>query len=393
MSKIKFVRPLYELADIFKLYLEDYLRTHKISSVQRLAVECIQKCRTALLGGHKLQCDVCGYEQIEYNSCRNRHCPKCQGSKRVQWVADRLKELLPIPYFHNVFTMPHSLNDLARYNEALIYDMFFKAASRTLHDFASDPKYLGAIPGFIGILHTWGQNLSYHVHLHFIIAGGGLSADGERWIRLPYKHKFLFPIEALSQRIRTLFARQLRCAYNNDQLVFPPDLAYLQDAANFEQFVNKIAWEEWVSYIKKPFSGPDEVIRYIGRYTHRVAISNQRILDIDDGYVTFKYNLYKDGTVTPSTTRLPADEFIRRFLCHVLPRGFKKIRHYGFLSNGCRQKSIRLIRELLDEVADMLGRAESAVDDFLERLLTCPVCKRGHLLYMDVCALPEVKPG
>jgi hypothetical protein len=289
--------------------------------------------------------------------------------------------------------MTHTLNLLARYNEALIYDMFFKSASRTIHDFASDPKYLGATPGFIGILHTWGQNLSYHVHLHFIVAGGGLSQDGKSWIRLPYTHNYLFPVEAMSRRIRTIFANHLRRAFNDDLIEFPPDMAYLEDPANFEQFVNQVAWEEWVSYVKKPFSGPDEVVKYIGRYTHRVAISNRRILSVENGHVTFKYKIYKDGTATPSTMRLPADEFIRRFLFHVLPSGFKKIRHYGFLSNGCRNKSIQLIRELLDVVAEMLADIESSVYDFLDKILKCPECKSGHLLFFDMCALPEMKPG
>lgn len=386
-------RPKFEVADVVNKYLDDYLQTHNISSSQRFALECIKNCRTSELGGHKLKCDNCGYEQIEYNSCRNRHCPKCQGSKRMAWVQQRLKELLPIAYFHSVFTMPHILNLLALLNKRVIYDLLFQAASYTIHVFARDPKYLGAKPGFIGILHTWGQNLSYHVHLHFIIPGGGLSDDKKKWIRLPYQDKFLFPVKAMSHVMRQKFTELLCKAYQNNELVFSEELAALQQEQEFDRFLQKLAWENWVIYVKKPFAGPDQVVKYIGRYTHRVAISNHRIVDIADGRVTFKYKIYKDNTVTPSTLTLSAEEFINRFLLHILPNGFKKIRHFGFLSNGVRQESIRLIRELLDELVQSLETVHSVVTDWIEKVLKCPQCKVGKLVYEGICALPLLKPG
>jgi len=311
----------------------------------------------------------------------------------MQWVQQRLKDLLPIPYFHSVFTMPHILNLLALYNKRVIYDLLFQAASFTLHVFCKDTKYLGAKGGFIGLLHTWGQNLSYHVHLHFIIAGGGLSDDGKQWIGLPYQEKYLFPVKAMSRVMRQKFTELLLKAYQNNELVFPDELCSLKQEKEFNNFLRKIAWENWVIYVKKPFAGADEVVKYIGRYTHRVAISNHRLINIANGRVTFNYKIYKDNTVTLSTLTLSADEFIHRFLLHILPNGFNKVRHYGFLSNGIRQESIRLIRELLDEFLETLERAQAVVTDWLEKLLKCPQCKIGKLIYDDICALPLLKPG
>lgn len=302
-------KPRYELADVFRLYLACYLLTHKLSTFQHKVVDAILKCRTSACGGHILRCSDCGYERVEYDSCRNRHCPKCQISNKLRWVGERLQELLPIPYYHSVVTMPHSLNMLALYNKEVIYDLFFQAASHALHTFAKDPKFLGAKLGFIGILHTWGQTLWQHVHLHFIVTGGGLSADGSRWVNLPYRKKFLFPVKALSKRLRKRFAELLRKAYYKGELVFPDELAHLTRPAAFEAFVDKVAWENWNSYVKEPFAGPEEVVKYIGRYTHRVAISNYRILDIADGKVTFRYKKYRDGETTHETVSLPSDEF------------------------------------------------------------------------------------
>jgi len=333
-------KPRYELADIFERYLDRFLSSHKLSVLQYKVVSAIRWCRTEKLGHHLWKCSHCGYERPEYNSCRNRHCPKCQVKNKFQWMSDRLEELLPVPYYHAVFTMPHSLNTLALYNKAVIYDIFFKAVSRALHTFAADPHYLGAQMGFIGILHTWGQTLCQHIHLHLIVPGGGISNDGSRWVNLPYKKKFLFPVLAVSKRVRKNFAELITKAYRDGRLVFPGRLKYLEHGPTFDVFINKVAWQNWNCYSKKPFAGPEEVVEYMARYTHRVAISNGRLLDISGGKIRFKYKKYKNRKVYRRTLELNSDEFIRRFLLHVLPRGFKRIRHYGFLSAGCRKDDI-----------------------------------------------------
>ena len=309
------------------------------------------------------------------------HCPKCQVSKKLKWVRERLSELLPIPYYHVVFTMPHSLNLLALYNKDLIYDLFFQATSHALNVFAQDPKYLGGKLGFIGILHTWGQTLWQHIHLHYIVPGGGISNDGSRWVSLPYRTEFIFPVKAVSRRVRKKFAELLQKAYDRGELLFPDELAHLKNRSEFKRFLNKVAWEKWICYAKKPFSGPEDVVEYIGRYTHRVAISNHRLLNIDDGEVTFRYKKYRDNTVEHRTMKLTAEEFIRRFLLHVIPRGYKRIRHFGFLSNGCRTKNIELAKRLLSDLAEKI---EEVTDSLLDRcdetdFLKCPVCKSGIL--------------
>lgn len=302
-------------------------------------------------------------------------------------------DILPIPYYHSVFTLPHSLNLLTLYNQQIIYDIFFKTVSQTIHDFSKDTKYLGGKGGFISLLHTWGQNLSYHVHIHVIVAGGGLSFDKSRWIGLPYGKKYLFPVKAMSCRLRKLFSESLLKRYKNNELQFPEELCCLNDERNFIQFLNKVAWEDWVCYVKEPFSGPSEVIKYVGRYTQRVAISNHRLINIENGKITFKYKIYKDGTLTSSIMSLPAKEFIRRFLLHILPDGFRKIRHYGFLSNGQRQSSLELIRELLKVTIEMLTQGEAVVLDLLEKVSKCPSCKIGHLFYSGDCAIVSLEPG
>ena len=373
----QYEKPKYEIADILRMYLPEYLKNHKLSPIQLNAVYDIMKCRTSALGFHKLKCDQCDYESIEYDSCRNRHCPKCQGTKRLQWVEDRLSEILPLPYFHSVFTMPHSLNILALYNKKVIYDIFLQSCGITIKDFAKDPKYLGAKVGFVGILHTWGQQLWTHVHAHFIIPGGGISIDEKRWVHLPYRKKFLFPVKAMSQRMRKIFSDKLQKAYDNGELVFPDELSYLEREENFKRFLNKVAWDKWINYVKKPFSSPEKVVKYIGRYTHRVAISNHRILDITNGKVTFKYKEYKacteqsrsNGNVTPKIMTIKAEEFIRRFLLHILPKGFKKIRYFGFMCNGLRSKCIQLAKDLLQVITTEATESISAFNSILEKLL------------------------
>ena len=383
-------RHTYEVSDIFNDYSEEYLNHHKVTPYQRKVINAIRRCRSAALGYHKLTCDVCGYEQIEYNSCRNRHCPKCQGRNRLQWVSSRLRELLPFPYFHPVFTAPHLLNLLALYNKRIIYDLLFQASSYTLKIFAADPKYLGGLPGFIGILHTWGQNLCYHIHIHYIMAGAGLKPDGSGWVRLPYRDKFLFPVKAMSKVMRQKFTELLLKAYHNHLLVFDGKIADLSDESKFRQFVHKLAWENWVVYVKKPYAGPEVVLKYLGRYINRVAISNSRIIDIHDGKVRFKYKIYRDHTVTPATMTLSATEFINRFLLHVLSSGFKKIRYYGFLSNSMRRKCLGLIQEYSSQLKDNLIDIVATVKSWIYH---CPCCNVGELHYCGYTWMPIFEPS
>lgn len=384
------------LAEIFDRYLSDYLRNHRISSYQERVISAIRACRTAVLGGHVWRCTDCGFKRHEYDSCRNRHCPQCQVYQKLKWVAARLSELLPIPYYHTVFTMPHSLNDLALYNKELIYDLFFKATSQALNTFAQDPRFLGAKLGFIGILHTWGQALNHHIHLHYIVTGGGLSNDGKSWVNLPYRKKFLFPGKAVSMRVRREFAKLLWKAYRDDKLVFPDSLAYLKEPSSFDRFLGKVAWENWKSHMKEPFGSPEVVVKYIGRYTHRVAISNSRLNSISDGRINFAYKKYLNGKVYPGKMRLESDEFIRRFLLHVIPAGFKRIRHYGFLASGQRTKALAAARRLLEVAAQKLADAQSAFDACFsddDDRLKCPQCKSGILKICEIIAPQAMAPG
>ena len=384
------------LAEIFDLYLEGYLRNHHVSPYQERVIAAIQACRTSALGGHVYRCNQCGYQRYEYDSCRNRHCPQCQVFQKVKWVAARLTELLPIPYYHAVFTMPHSLNNLALYNKKLMYDLFFKATSSALNTFAQDRRFLGAKLGFIGILHTWGQKLNHHIHVHYIVTGGGLSGDGSRWVNLPYRKKFLFPEKAISRRVRRTFAKLLWRAYIQDKLVFPDSLAHLKHPYAFDRFLNKVAWEDWKSHMKEPFGSPEIVVKYIGRYTHRVAISNGRLNSISDGKINFDYKKYQDGKVYPDDKTLDYEEFIRRFLMHVIPAGFKRIRHYGFLASGVRTKSLKAASRLLDAIARKLADAQSAFDAWFDdgdNKLNCPHCQQGILQVCEIIAPARLAPG
>ena len=388
-------KPEYEVADVLRLHLGDYLEENGANTDQWKAINAILKCRTSDLGYHKIGCDTCDYEKIEYNSCRNRHCPKCQGALRFKWVEARLKDLLPVSYYHVVFTMPHKLNSLALHNKAIIYDLFMKATGQTLYEFALDPKYLGAKIGFVGLLHTWGQLLPLHVHMHYIVPAGGLSIDGSGWKNLPYRKKFLFPSKAMSRRVRNIFSKMLQEKYDKGELLFPDDLSHLKNPTKFKRYLNKVAWSHWYNYVKKPFSNPENVLKYIGRYSHRIAISNPRILDISDGHVTFSYKKYKDGTATMSTTRITGVEFIRRFLLHILPKGFKKIRYFGTLSSGLKRKSIELARELLGVCQEQLEQVESYYNDLLEQRKKCPNCETGTIYLVEKIdpRIPHLRPG
>lgn len=413
-------KPAPGLADIFDRYLGVYLKSHRLSGYQHKVVSAIRSCRTSALGGHLFRCNKCGFKRPEYDSCRNRHCPKCQGYQTIKWVAARLAELLPIPYFHSVFTMPESLNALVLYNKELLYDLFFKATSHALNAFAQDPRFLGARIGFIGVLHTWGQALNQHIHIHYIVTGGGLSnacpeqgrracpeqgrracpeqgrRAGVRWVNLPYRKKFLFPAKAVSMRVRREFARLLWKAYREDKLVFPDELAYLAEPSCFDRYLNKVAWQNWLCYMKEPFGSPEVVVKYIGRYTHRVAIADSRLQSISDGKIRFAYKRYHNNKVYPGTMTLDYDEFIRRFLLHVIPAGFKRIRHFGFLASGCRTRSLELARGLLAVAAEAVRAAQSAFELWFKDGKDgrqCPECQQGIMEICEVLGPRRLAPG
>ena len=331
-------RPALEVADIFRQYAEPYLREHGTSAQQRRVLRDIESCRTAALGGHVERCDRCGQEAISYNSCRNRHCPKCQGPARARWLEARAGELLPVPYFHVVFTLPAVFSPLALQNPVVLYDLLFRAASATLLEVAANPKRLGAKIGFLAVLHTWGQNLMHHPHLHCVVPAGGLSADGRRWIGAG--PKFFLPVRVLSRVFRGKFIELLKTAFARGRLAFHGNLELLGTATAMERLLDLSVRNEWVVYAKPPFGGPAQVLRYLARYTHRVAISNGRLLELRDGKVSFRWKDYaRDNRAGVMT--LEASEFIRRFLMHVVPASFVRIRYYGLMANRCRAENLR----------------------------------------------------
>jgi len=393
-------RPKYEVADVFRMYLPYYLRNHILSPRQFKIVKAIMACRTAALGGHIKECNHsdCGHEEQSYNSCGDRHCPKCQGVAKNKWLKKRLKELLPTHYYHVVFTIPHLLNNLALYNKALFFNILFEASSMTLKEISSNPKYLGAKMGFLGVLHTWGQALLGHPHIHYIVPGGGIAIDedgNERWLELPKKDKFLFPKKVLSNLFRGKFIGLLKKAYYEGQLKLPDTQAELADTRLFELFIDQVVARRWHVFTKIPFSGPAEVLLYIGRYTHRVAISNHRIVSIDNGRVSFEYKDYKDEA-KHKIMSLPAEEFIRRFLQHVLPPGYHKIHMYGFLANGSRAKNVEKVKRLILANHSFIEFSDEMVEKLIKSLeeyktALCPKCKKGILQIKEGIA-PTVYP-
>ncbi|MCG8603523.1 IS91 family transposase [bacterium] len=378
-------RPAMELADILKRYLPSYLKRHNVSTWQRKILFDIQICRTAACGGHIEACDHCDYRQPAYNSCHNRHCPKCQGIARRRWVSARLKEIFPVPYYHVVFTLPHRLNNLALYNKHLIYHLFYRAASYTLLKFGKDPRYVGGQIGFIGVLHTWGKGMCHHIHWHFIVPGCGLTDDGDLIVS-PNRDKFLFPVIAMSKVVRGRFIKLLKKSYYQQELTIPDCEQALTSPVMFEYFLNDLASDEWVCYAKRPFGGPEQVVKYIGRYTHRVALSNKRLINIDGGRIRFQVKDYKDGGKMEEMT-LEADEFIRRFLLHVLPKRFRKIRYGGFLAQAVREEKLQLARQSLDyETKQQFQTAiTTALDEWTTDLAeTCPNCDVGTLRTLEI---------
>ena len=398
-----FEKPRFELADIFKRFGAAYRATHKLSVQQHKIMRAIERCRTKLMGGSVKACTDCGYVEEHYFSCRDRHCPKCQGGLRWKWVNARLAEVLPIPYYHVVTTLPPLLNVLALYNKKIIYEIFYQASAAALLAFGADPKFLGAQLGLIAILHTWGQTLNYHVHWHFILTGGGLAADEQSWKRLPYRKKFLFPVEAVSMVIRGKFIALLDQAYRKGELQFPPELGYLNHPAEFADFKAKLHQQAFYCYAKPPFAGPENLIKYIGAYTHRVAISNHRLLDITDSEIKLSYRDYRDkderGEGKWKEMSLRWNVFIQRWLWHVVPKGFRRIRYGGFLGgNFTRKKKIALARRLLgvlqEKVLSQAPAATLARNDFDPTFGTkCPLCQGGTMIVIESIPRPWERPS
>ena len=335
-----------EVADVFRRHGGAYRDAHvgHLSRGQRRVMGAVETCRSAALGGHVEQCNGCGGLRIAYNSCRNRHCPKCQGLARAAWLADRQSELLPVPYFHVVFTVPAPIAEIALHNKAVVYGILFTAAAETLRVIAADPRHLGAEIGLVAVLHTWGQNLHHHPHVHCVVPGGGPSADRTRWIGC--RPGFFLPVKVLSRLYRRLFLTSLQAAFEAGQLQFFGALASLTAPAMFAAWLRPLRATPWVVYAKRPFGGPEQVLDYLGRYTHRVAIANSRLVGLAEGRVSFRWKDYRHHNKQKVMT-LGADEFIRRFLLHVLPDGFHRIRHYGYLANGHRAAKLADCRRLL----------------------------------------------
>jgi len=369
-----------ELADIVRAHGAAYRRTDRLVPVQHRALRAIATCRTAALGGHRETCDHCGAVRVAYNSCRNRHCPKCQTLTKERWLAARKADLLPVPYFHVVFTLPHDLNALAQGHPRVLYALLFRAAADTLLTFGRDPRHLGGTIGITAILHTWGQALTQHLHLHCVVTGGALAADGARWIR--GRPSFLFPVRALATVFRAKYLAGLHHARAAGQLTFAGGTASLADRRAFTAFLRQLRAVDWVVYAKRPFAGPAHVLEYLGRYTHRVALSNNRLVDHAEGRVRFRWRDYADHDRVKVMT-LAVDEFLRRFLLHVVPRGFMRIRHFGLLANRTRSHTLPRCRVLLGQPPPTDAPPES-VTQLLHRLVgvdcaRCPVCGEGRL--------------
>ena len=399
------MRPALELADIFREHGPGYRQSHDLRLEQLRVMRAIEICRTAALGGHIEQCSHCPYTYHAYNSCRNRHCPKCQSVARAKWVESRKIELLPVEYFHVVFTLPEPIAQVALQNKAVVYNILFRASAETLLTIAGDPKHLGAGIGFFSLLHTWGQNLLHHPHVHCVVPGGGLSSDRQRWIGC--RPGFFLPVRVLSRLFRRLFLEQLQKAFDQDQLQFFGDLEPLADVQAFARHLAPLQEAEWVVYAKPPFGGPQQVLEYLGRYTHRVAISNPRLLALENGQVSFQWKDYRTQNSSQSKVMtLEVDEFIRRFLLHALPPGLRRIRYGGFLANCRRKHSLTLCRQLLAPLADLLPHPPDCRDWFqtlsAEALLhtgkaerPCPQCGIGTMIRVQTLPVyrwPAIPP-
>jgi hypothetical protein len=380
------LRPALEVADIFRDRGAAWRSANAghVSLEQLKVMTAIERCRTAALGGHVERCEKCSHTVIAYNSCRNRHCPKCQGAAAREWLAEREAELLPVPYFHVVFTLPARIADIAYQNKAVVYDLLFKASSETMLTIAADPKHLGARIGILSVLHTWGSALTHHPHAHMIVPGGGFSLDGNSWVSS--RPLFLLPVEVLSALFRGLFLDKLRAAYRAGALQFFSKHARLIDPRAFAAWLAPLYNKKWVVYCKHPFGGPKEVLRYLARYTHRVAISNRRLIACDGKGVTFKWKDYRiEGPERYKVMTLPIHEFIRRFLMHVLPAGFHRIRYYGLLASGKRAENIARARELLTLPVlpvDAIKATNTTEDETQLQKHACPRCG-GRMIIIE----------
>jgi hypothetical protein len=385
-----------EVADIFRVHGPAWRRAQAghLSLGQLKVMSAIERCRTAALGGHVARCEKCDHTHIAYNSCRNRHCPKCQGAAAKEWLADREAELLPVPYYHVVFTLPAPLADLAYQNKAAIYAILFKATAETLITIAADPKHLGARIGLTAVLHTWGSALTHHPHVHCIVPGGGLSPDSD-WVSC--RPGFFLPVRVLSRLFRRLFLEQLAAAHEAGRLRFFGAHAPLAERHAFAAYLAPLRKVEWVVYAKRPFAGPQAVLAYLSRYTHRVAIANSRLIAFDDNGVTFRWKDYRaKGQERMKVMTLASDEFIRRFLIHVLPSGFHRIRHYGLFANGGRAENRARVRELLGVPApqDEPDDADASADEPPTSLLPCPCCG-GRMIIIEIFergSTPRTRP-
>jgi len=381
-------KPKLEVADVIRRYGDAYRRDHhgSLTSAQSRVLHAIEVCRSAALGGHVEQCDNCQHQRIAYNSCRNRHCPKCQSLACETWLEQRQAELLECEYFHVVFTLPEAIATIAFQNRALLYNMLFTTAAQTLRTIGADPKHLGAELGFLAVLHTWGQTLMYHPHLHCVVPGGGLSPDGQRWVAC--RPGFFLPVRVLSALFRRLFLERLQQAYDAGELTLVSALEPLRTPDAFQRHLAPLRKQDWVVYAKPPLAGAQQVLDYLGRYTHRIAISNHRLLDIDDATVTFQWRDYRDANQSKAMT-LTADEFIRRFLIHVLPPGFHRLRYFGFMGNCHRKEKLARCRALLgmqaapprpDVTQDYRDRYEALTGISLRQ---CPACNNGRMITVE----------
>jgi hypothetical protein len=365
--------PPVELADVFRMHGERYCQQHVLTPEQHKVMHAIVNCRTAVLGGHVDQCDYCGELCISYNSCGNRHCPKCQSLKKLKWLENRRKELLPVQYFHLVFTVPHELNHWVLYNKELLYGLLFRAVWETIRTLGQNPKRLGGLMGMLAILHTWGQNLSLHNHLHCIVPGGAL-VNGRQW--KSSKKGYLFPVKVISKIFRGIYVSHFRALYKSGQMKRP-------NTQSVDNLLDGLMQKDWVVYAKEPFAGPEKLLDYLGRYTHKIAISNHRLLTCDENSVTFKWRDYSDHNQV-KVMQLSSNEFIRRFLQHVVPTGFMRIRSFGFLANACKAKNIEAIRKKLSYTPEVKQTETKDIQAIMLELTgmdisLCPFCKKGYL--------------
>jgi hypothetical protein len=372
-----------EVADVLASFAGRYRASFSPGAEQKRVLHELPLCRTAALGGHKLECDRCGHQEISYNSCRNRHCPKCRASARAAWLAEREADLLDVPYSHVVFTLPDEISALALQNRRLCYGLLFRAAARTLRTIAADPAHLGAEVGFLAVLHTWSQTLLHHPHVHCVVPAGGIGPDGKSWV--PCRAGFFLPVRVLSRLFRRLYLADLQKAFGEGELALHGRLASLREPRAFARWIGALRAKEWVVYAKPPFGGPVQVLKYLARYTHRVAISNSRLVAIDGEHVRF---LWKDRAHGGRSRcmRVSGVEFVRRFLLHVLPKGFVRIRHFGFLSNRAREKKLALARRLIaDRAGDPQAHAQDApraavvVEAYRAADDGCPCCEQGRM--------------